>query len=32
MSGYFQVRIAEDDMEKTAFSTDYGHYEWVNDE
>ncbi|OUT23554.1 hypothetical protein CAS74_001876 [Pichia kudriavzevii] len=29
MSGYFQVRIAEDDMEKTAFSTDYGHYEWV---
>lgn len=29
MSGYFQVRIAENDMEKTAFSTDYGHYEWV---
>ncbi|OUT21672.1 hypothetical protein CAS74_003797 [Pichia kudriavzevii] len=21
--------IAENDMEKTAFSTDYGHYEWV---
>ncbi|OUT22424.1 hypothetical protein CAS74_002153 [Pichia kudriavzevii] len=29
MSGYFQVSIPEDDMEKTAFSTDYGHYEWV---
>ncbi len=29
MSGYFQVRIAEDDIEKTAFSTDYGHFEWV---
>ena len=29
MSGYFQVRIAEDDIEKIAFSTDYGHYEWV---
>ncbi|KGK36179.1 hypothetical protein JL09_g4670 [Pichia kudriavzevii] len=27
--GGASVRIAEDDMEKTAFSTDYGHYEWV---
>lgn len=29
MSGYFQVRVDEKDMEKTAFSTDHGHYEWV---
>lgn len=29
MSGYFQVRVDEEDMEKTAFSTDHGHYEWV---
>lgn len=28
MSGYYQVRIDEKDVEKTAFSTEYGHYEW----
>jgi hypothetical protein len=29
MSGYYQVRVEEDAISKTAFSTDYGHYEWV---
>ncbi|TID17214.1 hypothetical protein CANINC_004073 [Pichia inconspicua] len=29
MSGYYQVRIQDEDIEKTAFSTDTGHYEWV---
>lgn len=29
MSGYYQVRIADEDVEKTAFSTDFGHYEWM---
>ena len=27
--GYYQVRIADEDVEKTAFSTDFGHYEWM---
>jgi hypothetical protein len=29
MSGDYQVRIDEKDIEKTAFSSEYGHYEWV---
>ena len=27
--GYYQVRIKEEDIPKTAFNTWYGHYEWV---
>ena len=29
MSGYYQVRIADKDVEKTGFRTHYGHYEWL---
>lgn len=29
LSGYFQVRIKEEDVPKTAFSTPSGHFEWV---
>lgn len=29
LSGYFQVRIKEEDIAKTAFSTSSGHFEWV---
>ncbi|KAH7732163.1 gagpol and env protein precursor [Aphelenchoides avenae] len=27
-SGYWQIRLAEEAREKTAFSTPYGHFEW----
>jgi hypothetical protein len=27
-SGYFQIRIAEEDTPKTAFGTPFGHFEW----
>jgi predicted aspartyl protease len=28
LTGYWQIRVANEDVEKTAFRTRYGHYEW----
>ena len=28
MSGFYQLRAAHEDIQKTAFSTSNGHYEW----
>ncbi|MGH3054897.1 MAG: reverse transcriptase family protein, partial [Gaiellaceae bacterium] len=28
-SGYYQVKVVENDVAKTAFATRYGHYEWL---
>lgn len=29
VSGYHQVKIAAEDVEKTMFNSRYGHYEWM---
>lgn len=28
-SGYYQIRIEDEDQAKTAFNTRYGHFEWL---